>query len=186
MPVESLTLDIVAESLTALRSESMRQAAREISKVLKVEDGVGAAMNAFYRHLPIENMICDISMFKGESRLAQVYCKDCGMKLCSEVSDIVHAAGGPKSTHHLVPCSYMNWTVPPPTSAASGIVQGLGGLMHELAEGVSDAVYDPVMGVYAEGLNGGVNGVVSGFHSLAQRPFRGGGLLLNRVAIGRV
>ncbi len=130
VPVDSLTLDIVAESLATLRSDTMRHAAREISKVLECEDGVGGAVEAFYRHLPIENMVCDVSMFGGESRLAQVYCKQCGFKMCSEVSDRIHsdttATEGSRSkhTHTLVPCSYMNWTVPRPVSAADGIVQG--------------------------------------------------------------
>lgn len=62
----------MAESLAALRSTEMKTAAAEISKVLAAEDGVEGAVDAFYRHLPIENMICDVSMFNGESKLAQV------------------------------------------------------------------------------------------------------------------
>jgi hypothetical protein len=39
---------------------------------MKREDGVEGAVDAFYRNLPVENMICDVSIFLGESRLAQV------------------------------------------------------------------------------------------------------------------
>eukprot|EP01034_Spumella_vulgaris_P023338 gene23338-29550_t len=184
VPVDSLTLDIVAESLAVLRSDALRQNAKEISAVLEVEDGVEGAVEAFYRHLPIENMICDVSMFSGESRLAQIFCKDCGFKMCAEVSDVIHSPHGTKHAHQLVPCSYVNWVTPKPGSAAEGIVQGLGGLVHELAEGVSDVLYDPVRGIYSEGLRGGATGLVTGVHSLLTKPLKGTNLLVNRVSAG--
>ena len=40
--------------------------------VLQDENGVAGAMRAFYKHLPMSNMLCDVSIFAGLSRLAQV------------------------------------------------------------------------------------------------------------------
>lgn len=144
------------------------------------------ATQAFYKHLPLSNMLCDVSLFCGESRLAQVphpttlpylplaltylhggkkvYCKECELKMCAEVCAVVHQEGSgreghcpstsswspekhlPPSNSAIVPCSYVDWTVPT-NSYAAGLVQGLGGLVHELAGGISNALYDPVRGL---------------------------------------
>ena len=40
-------------------------------------------------------MLCDVSVYMGESRLADVYCEDCGLKMTKEVSDAVHSHAGP-------------------------------------------------------------------------------------------
>ena len=41
------------------------------------------------------SMLCDVSVYMGESRLADVYCEDCGLKMTKEVSDAVHSHAGP-------------------------------------------------------------------------------------------
>ncbi len=46
----------------------------------------------------------------------------------------------------IVRCCYVNWSVPA-SSYADGVMQGLGGLVHELAGGVSTALVHPVRGV---------------------------------------
>lgn len=38
----------------------------------QAENGVEGAIEAFYKHLPLSDMLCDVSIFLGESRLAQV------------------------------------------------------------------------------------------------------------------
>jgi len=71
--IPSLSLSIVSESLEALlgdkgflaNSVSMRRA-------LLFEDGVEGACRALYKHLPLENMLCEVSIFMGQYRLAKV------------------------------------------------------------------------------------------------------------------
>jgi hypothetical protein len=69
------------------------------------EDGVESAVQAFYKHLPMEALVCDVSVFCGESRLAQVFCAQCGFKMCYEVSDAIHghidvlAIDSPRDSH---------------------------------------------------------------------------------------
>lgn len=46
--------------------------AQSLAEQMAHEDGVEGACQAFYKHLPVENMICDVSLFRGEYRLAQV------------------------------------------------------------------------------------------------------------------
>ena len=115
----------------------------------------------------------------------QVYCQDCGLKMCLEVSQHVHSAPGLHlQDHRPAPCCYKDWTRPAPNSAADGLLQGIGGLVHELKEGVSDLVYDPVQGIYTHGISGAAAGLSSGLHSLLSRPLAGGSVLLNKVKEG--
>jgi hypothetical protein len=39
---------------------------------MRSEDGVSGAVNAFTKHLPLQNMTCEVSLFLGESVLAKV------------------------------------------------------------------------------------------------------------------
>lgn len=54
-----------------LDDETIAHAAA-LAAQMATEDGVEGACQAFYKHLPVENMICDVSLFRGEYRLAQV------------------------------------------------------------------------------------------------------------------
>ena len=65
---------------------------------MKSENGVTDSLNAFYSHIHLENMICDVSIFNGESRVAQVWCKQCGFKMNNEVSDIIHNSSNATNT----------------------------------------------------------------------------------------
>ena len=116
----------------------------------------------------------------------QVYCQDCGLKMCNEISQQLHSDPALHlQDHRLSPCCYKEWaSQQAPSNAAEGIVQGIGGLMHELAGGVTDVLYDPVRGVYQQGISGAAAGLSTGLNSLISRPLAGGNLLLNKVKAG--
>ena len=46
--------------------------AKVMGVLFEQEDGAEGAVQAFYKHLPLENMICDISIFSNEAKLATV------------------------------------------------------------------------------------------------------------------
>lgn len=71
-PVQDLTLSIMTDSMAKLLDDEMSKKAKEIAEVLNQEDGVSLAVKAFYKHLPLDCMLCDVSIFLGEARLAQV------------------------------------------------------------------------------------------------------------------
>jgi len=105
--------------------------------------------------------------------------------MCSEVAQYLHSEPSLHLQQHtLLPCCYKDWSRPPPASAAEGLIQGLGGLVHEIKEGVSDILYDPVHGIYQQGLSGAAAGLSSGLNSLLSRPMAGGSVLLNKVKAG--
>eukprot|EP00602_Paraphysomonas_sp_CaronLab_P008597 CAMPEP_0185034326 /NCGR_PEP_ID=MMETSP1103-20130426/24086_1 /TAXON_ID=36769 /ORGANISM="Paraphysomonas bandaiensis, Strain Caron Lab Isolate" /LENGTH=1441 /DNA_ID=CAMNT_0027570941 /DNA_START=187 /DNA_END=4512 /DNA_ORIENTATION=+ len=180
-PVHKLTPEGVANGLSYLLSEETACAAVELSDKLESEDGVGNALSCFYRHLHVENMICDVSIFLGESQLAHVWCRECGFKMTREISDVVHS----EHQHQTTPCTYVNWGgLREPTSATEGVIQGLGGATHELAGGITDALIQPMSALYNDGLRGAMGGFVSGLQGLIVRPITGGFVLYNKFSEG--
>lgn len=105
--------------------------------------------------------------------------------MCNEVATDLHSEPSLHMQYHtLVPCCYKDWSQPPPTNATEGLIQGIGGFVHELKEGVSDILYDPVRGIYMHGFSGAAAGLSTGLNSLLSRPLAGGSVLLNKVKAG--
>ena len=75
-PIGALTLPVVADSLSMLVDREMAETAAVLARSMATEDGVESACSAFYKHLPLESMLCDVSLFRGEHRLAQVLAVD--------------------------------------------------------------------------------------------------------------
>jgi sterol 3beta-glucosyltransferase len=73
--VSQLSLALVAESLEVLLRRDTRRSVAALSQRMQRENGVEGALEAFYRHLPLETMLCDVSLFCGQYRLAQVAMK---------------------------------------------------------------------------------------------------------------
>jgi hypothetical protein len=159
-----------------------------VAHSLAKEQGIEGAVHAFYKHLPLEKMLCDISLFKGQYRLAQIYCPECRLKMTKEVYDRLHPhihTGSTNSSDLSIqechPCVYQDYTMPKPQKPKDSLVQGLGGFVHELAEGVAEAVYDPVKGAYEDGLSGGAAGLVKGLHRLLNHQIKGSSILVERI-----
>ena len=212
MRLDQVDLDTVVNAFNILLDTSTITLAKIMGERMKQEDGASKAVEAFYRHLPLENMLCDISILRGNYfqqkemsfkddsvertskienfvglvPLARVYCRDCGFKMSTEVSTHIHGKGGflERENHSLTQCCYVNWAVPSPSSATDGLVQGLGNLLHEISEGVTGVIYDPVKGVYTEGVNGGAAGLVSGINKFINTPFKGGKLMMTKMKQG--
>jgi len=181
-PVSKLSLPIVEESFRILQSTQMQAKAHEMSLKLAEEDGAKNAVKVFYNCLPLHDQLCQISIFLGEARLAQVYCIDCSLRMTVEASNMIHI--GPLSRHILTPCSHVDWAAQGPQSCAEGVYQGAIGLVREVAGGVADAIYQPVKGCMENGLQGGGVGVLTGLKSLVAGPVLGGAVLANKVRAG--
>eukprot|EP00536_Pseudo-nitzschia_multiseries_P018198 jgi/Psemu1/328760/estExt_fgenesh1_pg.C_22480001 len=70
-PVDDLTSAILSEKLTQLTSKSVREKARKLSENMGLENGVLAGLEHFCASLPVDNMMCDVSLVLGESKLAK-------------------------------------------------------------------------------------------------------------------
>eukprot|EP01033_Poteriospumella_lacustris_P010913 gene10913-7762_t len=180
--VGGLTLPAVVAAFELLRQPQTQRAAEAVGAAMAREDGVENAVRAFYERLPLEHMVCEVSLMLPDAAtaaadagagadagaaaptvLATVFCVQCGLKMSQAVADALHGdAALHLQGHELLPCCYADWAVPKPASAADGVVQGVGGYVHELLEGVADVVYDPLHGGYAHGLQGAATGLVRG------------------------
>jgi hypothetical protein len=184
-PVHDLTLQTVTDSLKLLLNERTLQTAEAIKECMLKEDGVDGALQAFYKHLPVENMLCDVSLFRGEYRLAQVFCKECNLKMSKDVSDYIHSESSIEVSAHttngsIVPCCYSDWTLPPPQTTAGELMQGIGGFVQEFAKGVGGVVYYPIKGIYEDGLQGAANGIVNGVNDFVNHQITGSSVLYER------
>lgn len=147
-----------------------------------------------YLSIYLSSAITDISYYhmhrfiSSLSSPLQVFCPLCGFRMCVEVSDRLHNDPSLHLQEHLdklVPCCFKDWSrVADPSSLADGLVQGLGALVHELTEGMTDALYDPIRGAYAHGLVGGAAGLSSGLQSLLKKPLSGGSVFMHKLRRG--
>lgn len=191
--VQNLNLDVVVNSMEQLLfNEDIRKACSTIQEVLLKEDGVQGAVDAFYRHLPLQNMLCDVSLFQPldkdevlQPELAQVYCEQCRLKMNLKTFCELHELPEEHiQGHSCIPCVYMNYTLHEATSAAEGLMLGVGGVVHEVLEGLVDITADPLQEFYANGLRGGTTALASGVQKLLARPIAGGNVFYRRLLEG--
>jgi len=55
-----------------------------------LELSIGAAVKVFYKHLPLEDMVCHVSLFTGKPQVARTYCSTCGLNLSFEADAVIH------------------------------------------------------------------------------------------------
>jgi len=70
-PVDKLTSTILIEKLTELTSATITQKATELSQNMGKENGVVSGLEHFCDSLPVDNMMCDVSLIMGESTIAK-------------------------------------------------------------------------------------------------------------------
>ena len=60
-PIVNLTTETLVAAFTSLMNEDVRQAAVQMKEHMAKEDGIANGLKAFYKHLPVEHMMCDVS-----------------------------------------------------------------------------------------------------------------------------
>ena len=96
--VAELTSSKLHNSLRILLSSECQVEAKRLSESIKTEDGCASAVESFYSHLPLADMVCEVSLFldhhknqtKTKTRIASRYCLTCDLKMCHEALE----AGG--------------------------------------------------------------------------------------------
>ena len=99
-PVKSLTLQKFVDALQIMRDPQTSKNAKALSIKMQTENGTLAGVNSFYRNLPLHKMVCDVSVFDSQtSRVASVFCDNCGLKMCDVVDKIIHRQDGGRDQH---------------------------------------------------------------------------------------
>ncbi|CAM9491012.1 unnamed protein product [Chrysoparadoxa australica] len=188
IPIKDMTVELLSKAFGDLRSEDMRAKASLMKQRFAEEDGVKGGKIAFYKNLPVEDMVCDVSLFCNKPKIARVYCRSCQLKLSADADEIIHGSNADEEMrkHSRQPFRFVNWGAAGPAHILEGALQGVGSVAHEVAGGVADLVRLPISGYKAKGVAGAVKGVGQGLFSLIHRPIRGGVILVDKIAIGAV
>jgi len=111
-PVTNLTEDKLEEAFRTLINPETVRIAQELGQKMLAEDGIAEGVASFHRNLPLDVMVCEVSLFNDQkSVLANTYCEDCGFKMCFEVNRVLHRPGGGRTSHTRVkyrPCKWAN------------------------------------------------------------------------------
>lgn len=197
--VGKLTVPLLVEAFAVLLDAKTRTAVEGLAGELRREDGIAVGLDLFHRQLPLQDMLCDVSIFmpqkhgklaslglgNSSSRVARVYCSSCGLKMSTDVCELVHryCCSGDGSSHSYSYYDHVTWDTLHPTNAVDGVWQGLAGGLQELAGGIKDAFTEPIATVYTEGVSAASlrSGIVKGVTSLITRP-----AIATQVLVGKV
>jgi hypothetical protein len=109
-PIGQLTTAILTDAFETLRDPATIANVAKLQEKMVREDGVTAAIESFNRNLPLRHMICELSPFDGcKSKLARIYCNDCGFHMCLEMDKLIHRFPGPRTHHNRVPYKSVQW-----------------------------------------------------------------------------
>ena len=194
-PAADLTADVLADAFVKMKSVQMREKAEEISRQFENEDGLDEGIRSFHKQLPIEDMVCDVSLFLPEAhredrgrrttQVASKWCSICSLKMSKLVDEVVHAEGSGKEHHIRHDYRPVDWGCSEgPENVLSGAIQGVAGFGQECLSALGGLVVEPIKGVANNGIRGGVDGALTGLKGLVVRPLRGGLILLDKSSAG--
>ncbi|KAK3268016.1 hypothetical protein CYMTET_23456 [Cymbomonas tetramitiformis] len=83
--IQKLDANRLKASFLQLRSKEMRAAARQMAEAFALENGVFEGARSFHKQLPVEDIICDVSLFTEKPRIARWYCASLGLKMSAFV-----------------------------------------------------------------------------------------------------
>lgn len=114
-PVDKLTADILTKKLKELTSDTIKLQAAKLSKEMNEENGVKGGLKHFCEGLPVDAMMCDVSLILGESMLAKYSLKKGKIHISHEIATILAT---PEIDH--IPSSSHDWI-----TTIRGLLRGL-------------------------------------------------------------
>lgn len=94
-----------------MRDPKIMKKVSELSVRMNNEDGISNGIKSFYKQLPIDNMVCDVSLFLSnqKSELARIFCLDCQLKMSKKIDNIIHRESSNRSHHARIPWKTTIW-----------------------------------------------------------------------------
>ncbi|RLN85086.1 hypothetical protein BBJ28_00001107 [Nothophytophthora sp. Chile5] len=178
-PIAQLTTERLRGAFEGLASPELRARALALRDIMRQEDGAGEAVRSFYRHLPTQDMWCDLD----HQRIAIQWSVHDRLKLCDRCAFITSAR--PENRHKkLVRYHSVDYSARGPDSLLTGAAAGTGAFFHEVAGGVADIFVQPAKGFAKHGVVGAVTGAAKGVGYFLVRPVHGAVLFADHVATG--
>ncbi|KXS20638.1 glycosyltransferase family 1 protein [Gonapodya prolifera JEL478] len=184
IPFKKLTSDKLADAIKFCLRPDVQKIAEEIKDMMSSEDGVAEGVASFHKHLPLENMVCDIH----RTQLARWFSEESCSKLSDHVALVLIEAGR-ISRGKLMPYLSTHWDLTETPhelltgvlagtkSFTVGAVRGVHHLILQSYRGMSKAAQAPSK---TDGAIEIAKGVGVGIGSMGYHLFKGtGNLLLN-------
>jgi len=179
-PISKLTTEVLRSVFEEFKNPELHHRAQELRDEMLQEDGVEGAVSSFYRHLPLQQMQCDL----GCGRLATKWSQKDKIKLCDQCEFVITAR--PENTpDDIVAYHSVDYSGRGPNSALEGASAGAGAFLHELGSGVKDMFIKPTQGYREEGAKGAVIGIAKGIGGFLISPIQGAAVFVDHVATGR-
>ncbi|RLN88486.1 hypothetical protein BBJ28_00021217, partial [Nothophytophthora sp. Chile5] len=156
-PIAELTVARLHAGFEALQGCAIRARAEAMQLKIQREDGATQAVKSFYRHLPVQQMLCDLD----GKRIASKWSVTDQIKMCDACAFVVGSRAENRSKV-VVDYHCVDYTTRGPSSWASGLSSGAGSLVHEVSGAVRDVLVGPTRGFREEGVKGVVLGVAHG------------------------
>ncbi|ETN20760.1 hypothetical protein PPTG_03688 [Phytophthora nicotianae INRA-310] len=180
-PIAQLTTEKLREAFVGLMDPALRARALNLRDVMRREDGAGEAVRSFYRHLPTQEMFCDLD----HERIATRWSVRDRLKLCDRCAFIVSERPG-NASKKMVSYHCVDYTARGPDSTLAGASSGTGAFFHEFAGAYTGLVREPVKGYSKNGVAGGAIGTLKGVGGFLVRPTLGLVHFTDRVVTGHI
>jgi hypothetical protein len=115
-PIANLTVEILSQAFQLLKSPETQANVSQLSARMNEENGVAKGIDSFLANLPVEDMLCEVSLFRKRGVLASVYCETCSLRMSREVDVCIHRKDGNRSQHTRVEYRYPSPPFLPPCS----------------------------------------------------------------------
>ncbi|KAL0069223.1 hypothetical protein AAF712_003586 [Marasmius tenuissimus] len=168
---KDLNADNLCAAITYAISPEAKTAAAQMAEQIRSEDGVGAGVDSFYRHLPLKYMRCDLD----PTRLAVWWSTEHCLRLSGFAAQTLADAGKlDMATLDLHRSKEYTLTKTLVTDPISGSATAIFWTLTHLYEGIVQSIVSPRQGIIKTGaaIPGGVVDIVSsiykGFHGLPE------------------
>ncbi|KAH7465802.1 Sterol 3-beta-glucosyltransferase UGT80A2 [Phytophthora ramorum] len=178
-PIAQLTTEVLRKAFEDLAHPELRKRAEALRDLMLQEDGAEEAVRSFYRHLPTQDMWCDLD----HQRIALQWSVHDRIKLCDRCAFVVKERPG-NHLKKLVRYNSVDYSARGPSSLLTGVGTGVIVFAHELTGAFTGFLLQPAKGFIKGGIIGGVKGTVAGAYYLLVRPVHGALLLADHAATG--
>ncbi|KAG3004572.1 Sterol 3-beta-glucosyltransferase [Phytophthora cactorum] len=178
--ITQLTTEILRKAFVDLANPELRERAEAMQHIMQQEDGAEEAVCSFYRHLPTQDMWCDLD----HQRIASQWSVHDRIKLCDRCAFVVRERQG-KKHQSLLRYNAVDYSARGPSSLLTGVATGVIVFAHELTGAFTGVLVQPAKGLIKGGIVGGIKGTVAGVYYLLVRPVHGALLLADHAATGQ-
>ncbi|RLN74941.1 hypothetical protein BBJ28_00021392 [Nothophytophthora sp. Chile5] len=180
-PIAQLTSEKLREAFVGLMNPTLRARVLALRDAMRREDGAGEAVRCFYRHLPTQDMWCDLD----HERIATHWSVRDRLKLCDRCALVV-GERPENQRKKMVSYHCVDYTARGPDSTLAGASSGTGAFFHEIAGAYASLFRQPVKGFVKSGVAGGAVGIMKGYCLFLFRPTVGLALFTDRVVTGHI